>query len=1563
MGFNVKTWGNPINITSNDLNRIEQGIKSSHDTLNVLQEEVGAVQLKTLDLTSKINSLISNAPDVLSTLNDLNDILIDNPAILDTLKNTDGLLSKGKQTLTIRELDQVYKNLKLDTFLHLTDVQVNGESIVNGSIIDIPSPKIDKYLNGSSNNAISNSAVSKALEDIKKSLGEIVVEESDPTVPSWAKSPVKPLYYYSEILNTPVVPSKLSDLLNDADYATNTRVTTIYNDLNNALDEKALISHKHSKLDILDFSHMHLKSDITDFSHTHSSADIPDIQDIINTSMDNLKINLGQTYLPLTAGSTKPLTGMLYANAGAKIGSGSYLEFANEAQFIIPNRIIKFGSSSSYKSNLLTMTPSYFIPYGNGTALGNTSNQWREIHGLNIYQNGKQVANKTDLDSYLPKSGGTMTGTISYASGDMLGETENYNFIGNTAKNLYIRGKEVRPTYYYGLLPLKLALTADIPKSVDGMSGGTISGNLIVGGNLTVNGDTSIVNSTTLEVKDKLITVAKDNEVSLTSPAGLIVPKYDGTNYGALVFDNNGTAYVGDATLDSSGEVDIPNSDLQPLATRASTELMGETSGKLTYWDGSEHTIKTLADAPEGYELIGAGEGNVPIWKAINFAECSTDASAEEKHITIDNFKLIKGSVVHILFKNRNTANNVTLSINNSDSKKLKYQGITVSELNSWQEEEIIEFVYDGETWQSIGSSNTTSPVMSDPKIMLPLGMIFPAAFPLTDASVHLLDGSIISQAGMYSSFASYLKSLIANGTIQECTLDEYNLELETYGQCGKFVVDNDAGTIKLPYITEFIASNNGGQALALNELDTFKAHTHAQDGHTHNVSDQGHSHTVNTGKANVWFSAGKMYTDKGVGGSDSSTNNSGRNSSSTTVDPPYSTWPTVGDSGHSHGLSSNTTNISIKSSQPPIQETGSDKTQPRTIRLPYYIVLANHIEEEVTIDINQVAEDIKTTQAMINNFVGLPVGTIISAALPIYDPCVRLLDGSTLSQEGVYKQFSNYLHKVQESNPDLFISNSEYLDLVSDYGECGKFVLDDENKTIKLPMIKHFIQGTLDIETVGNITPAGLPNITGSIDGRPHTSGSEQYGGALTNARGVFTYARHGSTTSNNGVAESGTSSKDDRVSFDASNSSEVYGKSDTVQPQSILYPYYIVVSTGIETEVKISTDDIIEEFNKTKELLTTTSGLPIGMIISSAVEMDTATLRLLNGDCLSQIGIYNQFYSWITNKITNNPSSVPTCTLEEYASDVGMKGQCGKFVINSTATTQTTDLKNKVIRYQGYRLNSSNGTTAVSGQSVIFVPVKQGYFVTIKRTNAPTYDYLYETSSHGTSYTKTSGESYTFNTTQSRTIVTETSTYLAFTIDDTDWNTFEVFIGSEMMTVDPVSIKLPTITRFIEGLSSIEDLGKGLAAGLPNITGNFTLINVANAGHGATVRIGNSSNSLFSNTHDITSNNIYTDYDSSYGNGYEGIKFDASKGGSDPIYGKSNTVQPTAVKYPYYIVVSTRIEMDAAINFAEEIDNIYTANISDESVTAWRTKLGVSGSGSGGSGIASGVIIRRWE
>ena len=99
-------------------------------------------------------------------------------------------------------------------------------------------------------------------------------------------------------------------------------------------------------------------------------------------------------------------------------------------------------------------------------------------------------------------------------------------------------------------------------------AGGSITGDLTVGGNLIVNGKTTTVESENLAVKDKLIEVAAGNAAKLAAPAGLVVPKYDGTNSGALVFDGDGIAYVGDVVLNEKGDIDVSQSDLAALAVK-----------------------------------------------------------------------------------------------------------------------------------------------------------------------------------------------------------------------------------------------------------------------------------------------------------------------------------------------------------------------------------------------------------------------------------------------------------------------------------------------------------------------------------------------------------------------------------------------------------------------------------------------------------------------------------------------------------------------------------------------------------------------------------------------------------------------------------------------------------------------------------------------------------------------------------------------------------------------------------------------------------------------------------
>ena len=110
-----------------------------------------------------------------------------------------------------------------------------------------------------------------------------------------------------------------------------------------------------------------------------------------------------------------------------------------------------------------------------------------------------------------------------------------------------------------------------------------------INGNLTAKGTTTTVDVKNLDVEQQLITVAKGNTAALTSPAGLKAEKYDGTKDGALVFDASGTAMVGDVVLDANGNIDAAQSDLQDLATRAKPSEL--TDGHYLKWDGTNKKI------------------------------------------------------------------------------------------------------------------------------------------------------------------------------------------------------------------------------------------------------------------------------------------------------------------------------------------------------------------------------------------------------------------------------------------------------------------------------------------------------------------------------------------------------------------------------------------------------------------------------------------------------------------------------------------------------------------------------------------------------------------------------------------------------------------------------------------------------------------------------------------------------------------------------------------------------------------------------------------------------------
>ena len=226
-------------------------------------------------------------------------------------------------------------------------------------------------------------------------------------------------------------------------------------------------------------------------------------------------------------------------------------------------------------------------------------------------------------------------------------------------------------------------------------------------------------------------------------------------------------------------------------------------------------------------------------------------------------------------------------------------------------------------------------------------------------------------------------------------------------------------------------------------------------------------------------------------------------------------------------------------------------------------------------------------------------IGEIVYSLVPLTNSSLHLLDGSLISGLGSYAQFVDYIADLYEQNPDanFFTTEGNWQESVTTYGECGKFVYDSTNNTVRLPKISGFIECTTDITKLGDLVEAGLPNIEGSFNSITRLNGGD--------ANRAFSlgdgYSNGVSTSTNN-------STKLGACNFSASNSNQIYGNSETVQPQSSKVLIYIVVGTSTKDDIIVDIDDITTDLNgKADTDLTNTTDS--GKILMSAMGMPSNT------------------------------------------------------------------------------------------------------------------------------------------------------------------------------------------------------------------------------------------------------------------------------------------------------------------------------------------------------------------
>ncbi len=308
----------------------------------------------------------------------------------------------------------------------------------------------------------------------------------------------------------------------------------------------------------------------------------------------------------------------------------------------------------------------------------------------------------------------------------------------------------------------------------------------------------------------------------------------------------------------------------------------------------------------------------------------------------------------------------------------------------------------------------------------------------------------------------------------------------------------------------------------------------------------------------------------------------------------------------------------------------------------------------------------------------GLEIGDIGIAPLGIDETQNkrRYLNGQIISQSQ-FESFTNWVKERANLYPNTVATEENWQAEVtnSKLGQCGKFVIDDELGTIRLPKVVN-INGLQDLALMGGIKAESLPNITGSF---AHWGNSYEQTGAF--AQKSQTNTDGSSYVSSNGYRTT--------TDFDASRSSAVYQDEAPVQQEAIQYPYFIQVATGTEESVDVTREI---ELNNPFSLLD---------YKWSEYELNNASWLLSNGAFHSgatYISVYNLLLEIYNGTFTKDGVSVKLST-EEYTDT--------DFVINTADTTFRLPIKVKLasgnqVVGNGMTLGFTDGTNfAGSGSS----------------------------------------------------------------------------------------------------------------------------------------------------------------------------------------------------------------------------------------------------------------------
>lgn len=226
------------------------------------------------------------------------------------------------------------------------------------------------------------------------------------------------------------------------------------------------------------------------------------------------------------------------------------------------------------------------------------------------------------------------------------------------------------------------------------------------------------------------------------------------------------------------------------------------------------------------------------------------------------------------------------------------------------------------------------------------------------------------------------------------------------------------------------------------------------------------------------------------------------------------------------------------------------------TARKPAYIERIENLEQDVPdLDFSLrtlIAEKVSSVNGLTpdsNGNVdvgGMPLGTLFPYTGKDVPAGTLRADGTTYTDmHTVFPEFYEWV-----VNSGLTVPLGSYA-LVE--GSCGYYGLDESTGTVRMPTLAAGVFGTAAARQYGQAVQAGLPNITGAIVGHSSRSAAFQDGHGVFSTVGLQSVSMY---TGSYGPEANFYGA----IDFNASRSSPIYGRSDTVTPSHVKYPWVIV-------------------------------------------------------------------------------------------------------------------------------------------------------------------------------------------------------------------------------------------------------------------------------------------------------------------------------------------------------------------------------------------------------------------